>query len=175
MLSLLRLPRTLTTSCFVLALLALSNTACAQESNAFPQIGARVRLTTWSETRHTGLRSDTSEQSLTLQHRGGPVVIPFTSIQRLEVPAGTHTNALNGLIISLPSGAGIGALIAAATYKPCQGLACVFNPTDQGQAALWGAAAGTILGSIIGPIVGHFVHTDTWVTVTPLRIRSSHD
>jgi len=164
-------------SAVMLTLLAAA--ASAQESQSLPsgvQAGARVRATAPSVGTVSGrviavhgdivdLKSDQSRDT---------VHIVASQLTALDVSTAQHTRRLAGTGIGFLSGAVLGGVLGAATYrKPdCSGevLFCDLGPG-------FDATAGAVLlggvGAVVGLLVGS-VSVDTWEPVA-LRNRSQLD
>jgi hypothetical protein len=92
--------------------------------------------------------------------------ISTPKISRIEVAQGKRTHKLQGALLGLFIGAGAGAILASATYKPPKCAA------DTWCMDLWGqggdTAVGGILGGLVGTLIGTIVGdrpTDNWVPV----------
>jgi hypothetical protein len=87
-------------------------------------------------------------------------------ISRIEVVQGKRTHKLQGALLGLFVGAGVGAIWASASYKPPKCAPGVWCMDLFGQSG--DAAAGGILGGLLGMITGIIVgnrETDNWVPV----------
>jgi len=113
---------------------------------------------TWTRGDTVGFRPSRGETQFT---------IATPNIVRLEAVHGTHQRKAKGALIGLLAGAAVGAVLGAASYKPCEGF-CFFDDTRESDAAIAGALGG-ILGSVLGTLVGAIVPTDTWVGVAVPR------
>ena len=87
-------------------------------------------------------------------------------ISRIEVVRGKHARKLKGALLGLLGGAGVGAILAAASYKPpkcAPGVWCLDILGQSGE-----TVAGGVLGGLVGLLVGTIVgshETDNWVPV----------
>ena len=120
-------------------------------------IGDRVR---------TGTLLSTSPDSMVIQE---PKNVAFSvatkDVLRLEVVRGQQTHKLKGTVIGFLSGAALGALLGAATYKPskCPGATWCLDFGEEfnvAGGAVVGAGAGTLIGLMIGA-----APRDKWATV----------
>ena len=64
-----------------------------------------------------------------------------------------HSHAGKGAAVGAVAGIVTGGLVAAFTWTPCSGWACLMHP-DMGTATVLGAVAGLLGGVAIGTIVG---------------------
>lgn len=129
--------------------------------------GSRVRILSpvLGDQKETG--SVVSATSDTLVFRPVKLSTGFAiatpNIVGIEVARGTHSRKLKGALLGFLAGAGAGAIVGYATYKPtpCNGFCIDFGPGFD--AALAGGLGG-ILGIVAGTIFGAR-QTDTWVPV----------
>jgi hypothetical protein len=92
--------------------------------------------------------------------------ISTPKISRIEVVQGKRTHKLQGAMLGLVVGAGLGAIYASATYKPpkCAPDVWCMDILGQGGDTAAGGVLGGLLGAIIGTIAGNR-ETDNWVPV----------
>jgi hypothetical protein len=92
--------------------------------------------------------------------------ISTPKISRIEVAQGKRTHKLQGALLGLFVGAGVGAIWASASYKPpkCAPDVWCIDILGQGGETAGGGVLGGLLGMITGIIVGNH-ETDNWVPV----------
>lgn len=95
----------------------------------------------------------------------GPVSLTPSEINTIEVSGGTHTAKAKWGIIGFLGGAAAGAMIGAATYRPCTGsFACIGDVGGRPMAVGVGAVLGSLAGGIVGTLWGARSH-ETWIPV----------
>jgi len=151
-----------------LAALLLSATASAQDAmRAGPALepDARIRVTVASSLRPiTGVvvahRGDTL--IVRTDADGRTMTVPLAQVIRLDVSCGATTNTRRGAVVGLGSGAIIGTVAGALSYrKPdCSGAPfCLdFGPVPE---MLVGAALGSLAGALVGAVIGS-ARTEIW-------------
>jgi hypothetical protein len=149
----------------------LSGAQAVTTSDWPPASGSRVRILSpaLGDKKQSGTVISTTPDTLFFrQSAQAPVRALSTSqIARMDIARGTHTRGKRGALIGFLLGAGAGAAIAAATYKPCECFAVDFG---RGGDAAIGAVLGGVLGGVTGGIVG-MRQADTWV---PLNVPRAH-
>lgn len=135
--------------------------------------GSRVRIFSpvLGDQRQTGVVAASTTDTLVFRPAAKdatPIAIATPNIARIEVASGTHSRKAKGALIGFLVGAGAGALLGAATYKPqpCRGF-CFFEDSRGFEATLGGLLGG-VAGTITGAIIGSR-QTDSWVPVAVPR------
>jgi hypothetical protein len=163
-----RFIRTLYTAVLMVPTLALAQNA---PSGGWPiAAGSRARILSpvLGDRAQTGsVVSATSDTLIFLPHKtSNSTAISTPNIVRLDVSSGTHTNKLKGALLGFAIGAGAGAVIGSATYKPCTNC---FDILGRGGAI----AGGSIVGGLVGLSGGWYIGSrasDSWVPVAvPVR------
>jgi len=92
--------------------------------------------------------------------------ISTPKISRIEVAQGKRTHKLQGALLGLFIGAGAGAILASASYKPpkCAPDVWCMDVFGQGGETAGGGILGGLLGALVGTIAGNR-ETDNWVPV----------
>jgi hypothetical protein len=133
-----------------------------------PGLRVRVLSAVLGDQPQTGSVVSATSDTLVFLPAKQAVSTPLSTpnIARIEVARGTHSRKLRGALWGLFAGAGAGAILAAATYKPpnCNPNAWCFEILGQGGETALGGALGGLVGIIAGTIVGAR-ETDTWVPV----------
>ena len=143
----------------------------AASTNWPPIAGSRARILSpvlGGERRVGTIESVTGD---TLQFRGdgfNSVSLKPSQITRIELSAGTHHTAkAKWAAIGLLVGAGAGAAVGSATYKPCRdSFACIGDIGGRKGQIAGGALVGALVGGIAGALWGASGR-ETWV---PLRL-----
>lgn len=132
--------------------------------------GSRIRILSPSLGTNLQIGSVVSATSDTLvflpAKESFSTAITAPNITSIEVAQGTHTRKLQGALLGLLLGAGAGAILASATYKPpkCASGDWCWDILGQGGVTALGGMLGSLVGVVAGTIVGARP-TDTWVPV----------
>ncbi len=145
------------------------------------EAGQRVRITSVAHglDKQTGTVIAAGESTLTVERRMArtvefqqmivtdTVVLSRRAIDRLEVSRAHGRRTGRGALIGLASGAVLGGIIGAASYKECQPdpdiwLDCLMAPESAGQEAMAGAVVFGLIGAGLGAIVGSGTQWDRW-------------
>ena len=173
-------------------LLAGFTTATAQATPAASPLlletGTRIRVKPNGESRlfpggdrRVGVLRALTRDSLTIDWTGGgSATVPIASVSQLDASRGRQHFVVRGLLIGGVAGAGMGALIGAASYdsSPCEPIGCFFD-YGRGFDTAVGAAIGGGAGLVVGGTVGAIGRREVWrrvrlgalasrVSVTPL-------
>ena len=163
-----RFTRTLYTAILMVPTLALAQST---PSGSWPvAAGSRVRILSpaLGDQAQTGsVVSATSDTLVFLPHKtSNSTAVSTPNIVRLDVSSGTHTNKLKGALLGFALGAGVGAIIGSATYKPCSNC---FDMFGRGGNIAVGSFAGSMIGLSGGWVIGSRA-SDSWVPVAvPVR------
>ena len=145
-------------SLFAFGLLLLSTDLIAQEESQL-KLGSRIRVLVqdandWMIGSPLSLVVDTL--MLKIEDQPHQLVLPLSSITRLEVSQGRKSRALAGAGIGFAVGAGIGAFLIKGTSG---------NDLSDRDAALIGAGLLAIPGTLISAIVGANKSDEKWERV----------
>jgi hypothetical protein len=154
-----------------LVAVAISGSAQSMASAKWPPIpGSRARILSpvfGAERRVGTIESVTGD---TLQFRGeqgSTVSLKPAQITMIDVSAGTHTSKAKWAAIGFLVGAGAGAAIGSATYKPCKdSFACIGDIGGRKGNIAVGAFLGALAGGIAGALMGARGR-ESWVSVSP--------
>lgn len=120
--------------------------------------GQAVRITDGTGHHRTGviLSISSDSQAIEIKDRLGRWTYDVADVSTIEEKTGTYTSART-ILVTMGVTVLAGALIGAATYKPCQPR-CYIGPESSLEASLWGAAEGAFfvgipLGTVLWPII----------------------
>jgi hypothetical protein len=122
-----------------------------------------------------GTVRELTEFDMAVDYRNRIIYIPYRTIDRLAVRSGVKRKTGRGALVGLGSGAAIGGLIGAITYKECvsQGwLDCMFAPESRASATGTGALLGGLVGVLTGAVIGATKRTYQWVYISNPRYLS---
>ena len=146
----------------------------AQEKTKFSS-GTRIRVWTaeFSGKRMTGtvLSSVGEIITLTVKGQSDPLMVPVTSINRLEVTKGKKSKIVTGAVVGLFAGASLGAIVG--YFGTCstdqQRQACELDSYSVGETkaanAVIGAGVLGGLGLLLGTVIGAVIKVDRWEEV----------
>ena len=142
-----------------LFLVAAASDGLRAQASAPAAVGERVRITTPSQRgsfRYVGSVVAVQGDSVVLQTRdlATPRAVAISDITGLEVSLGQRGNTRRGLIYGTVIGAGLGAVLAAVTYKKPDCAGATFFCGDVTPNRSGDAVAGGILGALTGIVVG---------------------
>jgi hypothetical protein len=135
-------------------------------------VGERVRIATaaqYGKFRYVGRVVAVNDDTVQVQSTGpeGTRSVAVADMRMLEVSAGTQTNGRKGMLYGSIVGAGIGAIIGAATYKeppPCDlAIFCPEPDIGRGGDALAGAIGGGLVGLAAGGLWGSAHRSERWI------------
>jgi len=155
----------------MLAVALMAPGAAAAQANASIEwpvaVGSRVRILSpvLGDERKTGTVAASAADTLLFRPARDASAIPLTTpnIVKMDIASGTHTRKAKGALLGFVIGAGVGAVLGAATYKKQKDCFCIVPDTRSFDAALGGVLLG-IVGTGVGLIIGAR-DTDTWVPV----------
>ena len=154
-----------------LAVPALSAAQAADSIAVWPLTpGLRVRVLSptlgWRPKPEMWFRRPPTRSSSFRLRSPPSTAISTPKIARIEVAQGKHTRKLQGALLGLFVGAGAGAILASATYKPpkCAPDVWCIDLFGRGGQTAPGGMLGGLLGLLVGTIVGSH-ETDNWVPV----------
>ena len=158
-----RFIRTLYTAALVVPTLAFAQQT---SSGSWPiAAGSRVRILApvLGDQAQTGsVVSATSDTLFFLRPKtSNSTAIGTPNIVRLDVSSGTHTNKLKWALLGFALGAGAGAAIGSATYRPCTNCFDMFRRSGN-------IAVGSFVGGVVGLTGGWVIGSrpsDDWVSV----------
>ena len=146
----------------------VGSTAAAQESIQL-ESGARVRLSSSAlSPDHRVVRIvSAANDSVAFRPERNPVIrtLALSDISAVDVSLGKKRQTLNGAVIGMAAGIGVGAILGYSTFDPC--VDCWLGPSSASEAAVWGGAAAGILGLVAGTTIGFFVKSERWQRVQP--------
>lgn len=161
---------------FILLLFFLAAQSIHAQSDLLkPGSTVRVHTLINDEGPIIGTVRELTEFDMAVDYRNRIIYIPFRTIDQLAVRTGIKRKTGRGALIGLGSGAAIGGLIGAITYKECvpQGwLDCLFVPESRATATGTGALLGGVVGVLTGAIIGAMKRTDQWVYISNPRYLS---
>ena len=142
-----------------LAIIMPAGTSLLAQSTAPVAVGERVRITTPSQRggyRYVGSVVGVQGDSVLLQTRdlAAPRSVAIGDITALDVSLGERGNTRRGLLYGSVIGAGLGAALAAATYKKPECAGATWFCGDAAPNRTGDAVAGGILGALTGVVVG---------------------
>lgn len=146
----------------VFALLALSSPAAAQTEQLTP--GARIRVSVSGPPLRTQVArfEQLTDSALVTS---GNVVIPITSITRLELSRGRKLNVVGGAVGSIV-GIAVGAAIACDANRDSYGVFCGGQNDTK-------VAVGAGIGGVAGAVLGAFLfRRDRWMPVNLQRVHN---
>ena len=164
--------RRATIALVILALALPASGALRAQSTAPAAVGERVRITTPSQRgsyRIVGSVVAVQGDTLMLQSREVPTPRPvaFGEISTLEVSLGSRGNVRRGLLYGAVIGAGVGGVLAAATYqKPdCAGATWICGDAEPHRTgeAVAGGIVGALAGLAVGGLWGATHPSERWV------------
>jgi hypothetical protein len=143
----------------LLALIIPAGTSLHAQSTAPVAVGERVRITTPSQRggyRYVGSVVGVQGDSVLLQTRdlAAPRSVAIGDITALDISLGKRGNTRRGLLYGSVIGAGLGAVLAAATYKKPECAGATWFCGDAAPNRTGDAVAGGILGALTGVVVG---------------------
>ena len=143
----------------LLALIIPAGTSLHAQSTAPVAVGERVRITTPSQRggyRYVGSVVGVQGDSVLLQTRdlAAPRSVAIGDITALDISLGKRGNTRRGLLYGSVIGAGLGAALAAATYKKPECAGATWFCGDAAPNRTGDAVAGGILGALTGVVVG---------------------
>jgi len=145
----------------------------AQEKTKFSP-GTRIRVWTakFSGKRMTGTVLSSVGDTITLTVKGqtNPLMVPVTSINRLEVTKGKKSKIVTGAVVGLFAGASLGAIVG--YFGTCstdqQRQTCELDGSvGETKAATAVISAGVLggLGLLLGTVIGVAIKVDRWEEV----------
>lgn len=115
--------------------------------------GTSVRVSIGSRT-VSGQLQNSTDDSLGVNSGKGPETFARQDVTRVAVKKQSHRG--RNTLIGLGAGAGLGAVVGAASYSPCTGL-CILHTTRAEDAGAGAAALG-----LVGAVIGALIPTGGW-------------
>jgi hypothetical protein len=135
---------------------------------------ARIRVATREAQSFVGTLLRRAADTLVVElPSGAALTIPEARLARLDVSAGVQRRTWQGAGIGFLAGAGIGSVVALATYHRtkcvdsaiAQGFVCpLIDDVSRQTTVIVDAALIATAGSIVGALIGHVGH-ETWIPV----------
>ena len=155
----------------------------AQQAASAPAFGvsagSHVRIATPGAEPFVGTLLRASADTLVVElPSGSSLALPQARITQLDVSSGVRRHTWPGVAIGFLAGAGIGTVVALATYhrSDCgdsaigQGIVCpLLDYASRDRTVLEDAALGVTAGTIVGALIGH-VGRETWIPVSGARV-----
>ncbi len=146
----------------------LTSVTDARQSHLW--VGDKVRIDSpnVSEKLIIGTVTHLTESDIIIISRGLHYYFPYSSVQKVEVSRGWHSNEMKGLLIGATAGVLLFSIIVAIGHQVCiQSIYtdCISRPASWLSGFFEGAVAGFAIGGFIGVVFGATVITDNWVNV----------
>ena len=151
--------------------LVLTNTPClsAQESVQV-ESGARARLISVAlptDQQVVSIISATSDSIVFRPERTSVTRrLALSEIAAIDISIGQRRKTVQGALIGLATGVGIGATLGYVTYEACNDW-CFLTPASAGGNAMLGATAGGLAGLLAGTTIGFLTKSETWHRIQP--------
>ena len=131
--------------------------------------GTRLRISFGSSSMAGALKSATRD-SFTVSGTHAEQTVARSSVTRIEVSAGSHTNTAKFAMYGLAGGAALGAVLGQLASGPkchsvtsphCDGI-YIHEPAG----LIGGSILFGLMGAGTGAIIGHLHHTEQWTSMT---------
>ena len=155
------------------AIIVAASTPVWAQSDVTPGQRIRVKSSDRNDPVVGKLVSADSEMIWVVQPQADTVALPRKWVRGVDVSTGTYRSPRKGAAIGLLVGAGLGAIVGAAAYEPCEPHAlfdCIAAPGSASQSAALGAIVFGALGGTVGLLIGTLSVSDRW---TPASVRTS--